>query len=237
LKLLDDGSINPTQALDGVQAYLSCLQRNLSRLTSEIASAYQALLYQLDRFVVEQFDSDATIRHHTGQAALLAWLQRLEAQNGDSLATYRFGDRVVERFVTALQTPVDEVRFWEHLTQAVLGVAPYDWNDRSVENFKQNLLEVQTRLQRELFGLRTDEEVVELQVHRPGAEERAYRFRPSQLSQQGQHILENFKTTLAVAGRPLSPDERRQVALAFLHYVLEGEDPAHVRKNRSLRAQ
>lgn len=237
LELLDDGEIDPTQAPNQGESYQARLQSKLSRLMSEIASAYQALLYELDRFVCEQFDSGAPVRHHTGRAALLAWLQRLAAQAGEPLETYRFGDQVVERFVAALRADVDEARFWEHLALAILGVSPHDWNDRSVESFQRNLLEVQTRLQRELFALHTDEAVVELQVNRPGAGERTYRFRPSQLSQQGQHILENFKTTLAVAGRPLSPDERRQVALAFLHYVLEGEEPAHVRKNRSLRAR
>ena len=45
-----------------------------------------------------------------------------------------------------------------------------------------------------------------------------------ELSPQGQRILQNFKSTLKIAGRPLSPDEQRQVILALFHYVLGEED-------------
>jgi len=61
----------------------------------------------------------------------------------------------------------------------------------------------------------------------PEVGERTYRFRPADLSPQGQRILQNFKSTLKIAGRPLSPDERRQVVLTLLHHVLgekEGEE-------------
>ena len=75
-----------------------------------------------------------------------------------------------------------------------------------------------------LFHLPEEGEMIQLQIQLPDAIEHQYRFRAADLSPQGQRILQNFKSTLRIAGRPLSPDERRQVVLALLHSVLGGED-------------
>ncbi len=232
LDLLDEN--NDADPDDNV-SYRENLKQQIGRLSSEIASSYQALLYQLDRFVEEEFASNAPKRYRTGQAALRYWLGRLDEQIDGGLKSLRFSDVLAQNFVDAVQTESEDGRFWDNLSRAIIGVTPYDWNDRSVDSFKEKLLEARERLQNEALDLRDDEAAIELHVARPETGEVTYRFRPSELSVQGQNILQNFKSTMAIAGRPLSPDEKRQVALAFLNYILEGEDPDHERKNKSLR--
>lgn len=215
--------------------YCQLLATRLSQITGEIASAYQGLLHQLDNFAETEFAPDAAVPQRHGQAALRYWLAKLEQQSSEPLATYRFSDTLVQRFIEAVKQENEASRFWDQLSYAVVGIYPYDWNDRSIETFKQNLLEAKDRLERELFELAEDEAVIELNVNLPGDEEHTYRFRPSDLSSHGQRILQNFVSTLEIAGRPLSPDERRQVVLALLHHVMEGSKPDAKRRTKRQR--
>lgn len=231
LDLLGEGKV----PVENDAEYRQALHNRLSRLMDEIADAYQALRYELDRFAEIEFVTNKGKRLREGHAIFKHWLEHLDEQVDGGIGSIRFSDALVQRFVNALREDGEQSRFWERLSFAVLGISTSDWNDRSVTNFKETLLAARERLQRELFAIEEDEEIIELHVTRPDTGERLYRFRPSDLSEQGQMILENFKSTIAVAGRPLSPDEKRQVALAFLHYILEGDDPGHERKNRSLR--
>jgi hypothetical protein len=219
LELLDDGrlaSVNETM-------YRQILVERLSQLMDEVATAYQTLLYSLDRFVGETFAINAS----DGQTALRLWLTSIEQRVGKSLDTFRFSDKLAQRLIQIVQQ--DEVsqngHFWDKLSRALLGIALNDWNDRSEENFKRTLLEAKERVEHEVFELRADEAAVKLSVSLPTKDEQTYRFRPSDLSPQGQRILQNFKSTLEIAGRPLSPDEKRQIALALLNYVMEGSSP------------
>ena len=116
--------------------------------------------------------------------------------------------------------------FLDHLSKAILGIALNDWNDRSNETFRRNLLEAKVRVEHEVFELTSDEAAVQLSVSLPEKSEQTYRFRQSGLSPQGQRILQNFKSTLEIAGRPLSLDEKRQIVLALLDYVM-GESSAN----------
>ena len=231
LDLLDDGSVN----IEESEAYHQALHNKLSRLMDEIADAYQALRYELDRFAELEFATNKGGRLREGQAIFKQWLGWLDEQVEGGIDSIRFSDVLAQRFVDALREEGEQSRFWERLSFAILGISTADWNDRSVTSFKESLLQARERLQRELFAIEEDEDIIELHVARPDAGEKQYRFRPSDLTKQGQMILENFKSTMAIAGRPLSPDEKRQVALAFLHYILEGDDSGQERKNKSLR--
>jgi hypothetical protein len=219
LDLLDD---DDREVLDE-DAYKEALMSQLRHLLGEITTAYQALLYELDNFAKNHFAADALVQQRDGYTILNYWLNSLEKQAGQPLDTFRFSDTLVQRFVTAIRTEPEDGRFWDRLSHAVMGLYLHDWNDRSIESFKKNLLETRDRLEREIFALAEDEEVIELNVMLPGQAEHTYRFRPSDLSPHGQRIFQNFVSTLEIAGRPLSPDEKRQVALALLHYVMDNQ--------------
>lgn len=217
LELLDDSGI---ELISDESAYRQMLERRLSFLMDEIAAAYQALLYSLNSFLSEVFEPSTA----DGQTALSIWLTSLEERVGKSLDTFRFSDKIAQGLVQIVQRSevLQGSSFWEHLSKVMLGIAPVDWNDQSLENFKHNLAEAKERAEREIFELAVDESTVKLSVSLPTKEAQSYRFRPSNLSPQGQRILQNFKSTLEIAGRPLSPDEKRQIVLALLDYVMEG---------------
>lgn len=220
LELLDSESVN----IENEHAYRQMIAERLSNLMEEIATAYQTLLYSLDRFAGEMFSVDAV----DGYSALRLWLASVEEQANTSLNTFRFSDKLSQRLVeVASQREFQQGEsFWNQLSKAVLGIALNDWNDRSDENFRQKLLESKERVKHEVFELSEDETSVKLSVSLPTKDEQTYRFRQSGLSSQGQRILQNFKSTLEIAGRPLSPDEKRQIVLALLNYVM-GESDSH----------
>jgi hypothetical protein len=64
------------------------------------------------------------------------------------------------------------------------------------------------------------ETVVSVSLQLPKAGQKEFRFRASDLTPQGKRILQNFKSTLEISGRPLSADERRQIVVAFLCHVM-----------------
>ncbi|MAU00653.1 MAG: hypothetical protein CL608_26205 [Anaerolineaceae bacterium] len=233
LALLDNGQVDPHSSV----AYQEMLATQLAQLIDEIDMAYQALLYDLDRFAEESFANDAPARQLTGKAALNFWMAGLEQQSGKTLSTFRFSDHLAQRLVATVRSGEEIDSFWDGLSEAVLGLHLQDWNDRSLETFKNNLLEAKERLEREIFELTENESAIELHVVLPEEGKQTYRFRPSDLSPHGQRILQNFKSTLEIAGRPLSPDERRQVVLALLHHVLEEPKSNNERRRKKKRRQ
>ncbi len=214
VELLENGNVD----VENEQAYRQMITERLGFLMEEVATAYQTLLYSLDQFVRQTFAVDAS----DGKTALHLWLVFIEERVGKSLDTFRFSDRLAQRLVEVAHQKgsLEGGQFWDQLSKAVLGIALNDWNDRSNEAFKQKLLEAKERVEREVFELGVDEASVKLSVSLPMKDEQTYRFRPSGLSSQGQRILQNFKTTLEIAGRPLSPDEKRQIVLALLEHIM-----------------
>lgn len=218
--LLDDGSAKE----DGCN-YGDMLNRRLDNLLDEIAAAPNELQRRLDQFAVEYFAADSATPRWDGRSALSYWLTGVEQQAGVQLETLRFNDERVEGLARAIRSDSDEQElFWDRLAHCLIGVSLRDWNDTSEETFKTQLLATKEQVEHEALGLAEEGEVIQLQIHLPEAGERTYRFRSSDLSPQGQRILQNFKSTLEIAGRPFSLDERRQIVLALLHHVLGEKD-------------
>lgn len=230
LELLDNGTVS----IEDKANYHRMLHDRLSQLMDEVADAYQALRFELDRFAEAEFSLSVGKRLYEGQEILTAWLEELDKQVEGGIASIRFSDPQAQRFVDTVQDTGDNGRFWERMSYTLLGISTADWNDKSVSSFKQALVAIRQRLQNELLAIEAEEDTIELRINHPKEGELVYRFRPSDLSDQGQAVLENFKSTMAVSGRSISPDERRQVALAFLNYILNGNSPKDERKNSSL---
>jgi len=218
--LLDNGSQIPDN-----EVYRNVLEKRLSGLLGEITDALQELQRRLDRFAVQHFAASSPTPLWDGHAALSYWLTGVEQQAGVQIETLRFGDVRAEGLVQVIQAGDDsQVLFWDRLSQRLIGIALRDWSDRSEETFKTQFLETREWIEREVLGLAEESETIQLHIRLPDASEQTYRFRPTDLSPQGQRLLQNFKSTFRIAGRPLSPDERRQVVLALLHHVLgEGD--------------
>jgi hypothetical protein len=219
LELLDDGSCDLTSS---ESTYKGMFVKQLSHLMDEIATAYQTLLHSLDRLVGETF----SIENADGHTVLYLWLESLEKDVGESLKGFRFGDRIAQMLVDLVyqeHTPQGR-NFWDQLSRVVLGLPLVDWTDQSYESFKRNLLEARKRIEHAVFDISKGEEAVQLSVLLPTKNEQTYRFRQSGLSPQGQRILQNFKSTFDIAGRPLSLDEKRQIVIDLLDHVLGKKD-------------
>jgi len=212
------------QAVDASDGCRGALERRLNSLMNEIAAAPQELQRRLDRFAVEHFAADSPTSPQDGRAALIYWLTGVEQQTDVNVETLRFNDVRAEGLVQGIRSSGEETSFWDRLSLRLIGISLRDWDDDSEEKFKTALLGTKKVVEREALGLAHEGEAIQLQIHLPDGGERTYRFRPADLSLQGQRILQNFKSTLRIAGRPLSPDERRQVVLALLHHVLGEED-------------
>lgn len=205
-------------------AYQVMLAKKVSTLMNEIATAYHTLLYSLDGFVRELFASHAVDAH----TALRLWLVSIQERANKPLEMFRLNDNVAQRLIEVAhqKETIEPIPFWNHLSKAVLGLALNDWNDHSEEAFRQKIYEAKERVENEIFELTKDTLAVELSVALPTQSEQTYRFRPSGLSIQGQRILQNFKSTLDIAGRSLSVDEKRQIALALIQHLM-GEENTH----------
>jgi hypothetical protein len=224
LELLGEISTNDP---DG-ETYKQQMVDKISILMNEIAASYQLLLCSLDRFAESSFMVDvieSSHQHEAGRSTPLhSWLASLEQRSDVDLDTFRFSDQLAQGLVQVIRKEPtrNDGQIWQLLSKAVLGVPLYDWSDQSEETFKQKLLEIKERVEREVLVLAQDEAVVRLSISLPDQGEQIYRFRPSELSEHGQRILQNFQSTLEIAGRPLSTDERRQIVLTLLHSVLGG---------------
>src|SRR5690606_36639539 len=109
------------------------------------------------------------------------------------------------------------------MSEAVLGVPLRDRNDNSEERFQMEMSKERDEGERDVHELMEEDKTVSFAIQLPDSEPRGFRFRSSELSQHGQRLLQNFKSTMEIAGRPLSVDERRKIALAFLVHVM-GDD-------------
>jgi len=209
-----------------IVAYQEALEQRLSGLLNEIADAPQDLERRLDQFVVQSFASDSPMTLSNAHAALGYWLAGIEQKANVEIGTLRFGDPRAEGLVQVILADNSErLPFGDRLSQRLIGISLRDWDDHNEKVFEARLLETKAQVEQEAMGLVQQGQAIQLHIRLPNMDEHTYRFRPTDLSPQGQRILQNFKSTLRIAGRPLSPDERRQVVLALLHHVL-GENDA-----------
>lgn len=200
------------------------LRLGLQRLMGELETAYQHLLRRLDTFAIETFAPNATPPCVDGRSALARWGAELQSRVSRPLSEFRFGDLRAEGLISMLRTETPPGQFWDTLARKIIGQSPRDWNDRSEELFRVRLQEAKAEVERELLGLSEEtERTVAVSLNLGDGDHTAYRFRQVELSKQGRRLLEHFKSTMVVSGRPLSPDERRRVALEFLRHILEEE--------------
>ncbi|RMH14048.1 MAG: hypothetical protein D6698_13215 [Gammaproteobacteria bacterium] len=198
------------------------LRQRLEELMGELETVYQHLLRRLDTFAIELFAPKATPACVDGPTALRHWGSQLQARSPYPLAEFRFSDPRAEGLASMMRTEVPPGQFWDTLAKKIIGQALRDWSDHSEETFRLSLQEAKAEVERELLGLRVEaERAVEVSLNLGLDLRTAYRFRQVPLTKQGRRLLENFKSTMAISGRPLSPDERRQVALEFLRHILE----------------
>ncbi len=221
---------NDVEARPGdLETYRETVAGRLDALMGELETAYLDLLRRLDRFAGERFALDEQASLPDGPTALARWADRIESRCGQPLSSLRLGDvraegllRVIRSEIRGTETRRRRVStFWDALGRALVGLSPRDWDDAGEARFYEALAEAKEEVEREVVGLAAEAgETVEvtLQVGRDGR--RRYRFRRVDLSEQGRRLLRHFQSTLKVSGRPLSPDERRQVVVALLEYVM-----------------
>jgi len=194
----------------------------LTGLVEEINNAYLDLQRRLDLFSQEEFGRGKSAPD--GQSAMQAWLAHTQQLSGKEITEYKFGSLITQDFIDAVVNARNgNGHFWNDASLAVLGVQLRDWNDSSEQRFYERVAIAREEVEREVLELAQEESVVFVSLQLPEAEIRDYRFRYADLSTHGRHLLQNFKSTLEIAGRPLSANEKRQIAVAFLTYVM-GED-------------
>ena len=188
----------------------------------EISNAYLDLQRRLDLFIGSSFPKNG----RTGDALLTlkSWLADMNTDAGHDFKAYKFGSMITQDFVdVVLVSGESDSHFWGKLSEAVVGVRLRDWNDESESRFRQRILTAREEVERDVQDLIDEDKAITFSIEMPESGKIDYRFRSSDLSTQGQRILQNFKSTMQVAGRPLSIDERRKVALAFIVHIM-GED-------------
>ncbi|GIK64258.1 MAG: hypothetical protein BroJett018_20520 [Chloroflexota bacterium] len=197
------------------------IEQRLDTLIAEISNAYLELQRRLDVFVIEEFTLSGS--GSDGQTVLKTWLHDIQARRNKNLKELRFGSTMTQQFVnTIARANGVPGQFWDDISQSVTGLHLRDWNDKSEEKFYSTLRNCRTDVEREVEELLQEEAVVAISVQLSGRES-DFRFRASELSQQGKRLLQNFKSQMEISGRPLSVDERRQIAVAFLYHMM-GEE-------------
>lgn len=200
------------------------IKQRLDSLMTEIANAYLDLQRRLDSFAIHEFVRPNLEPAREGTTAVQIWLDDLEVTKDISLDELRFSSIITQQFVeTAKQGAEWNGQFWDQMSVAVTGLHLRDWTDRSESGFYEKLKEARDEIRREAEELHKDEKVVTISLALPDTEQHTYRFRSSGLSAQGLRILQNFKSTMEISGRPLTIDEKRQIAVAFLSHMM-GED-------------
>ncbi|MBC7228252.1 MAG: hypothetical protein H5T61_13655 [Thermoflexales bacterium] len=196
----------------------------IDALKGELEAAYLDLLRRVERFVVEQFAPDVTPPPTGALEALRHWAHRLEKQAGRPLDTLRLGDMRAQALVDFARDASNPDTFLDRLARRLGNIAPRDWNDTGEEHFYRTLREARAAAEQEIVGLAaTDENILEVQIQ-TDQRTSVHRFRRVPLSETGQRILRNFKSTLETTGRMLSTDEKRQLVLLLLEHVLGRED-------------
>lgn len=194
----------------------------LDGLMQEISNAYYDLQRRLDIFVAKEFGYAGLPQD--GLITLKSWLSGIQTENGTKIDEFKFSSTLTQNVVNLLlHTDTTDVQFWNRMSEAVLGVSLRDWNDNSEERFQAELLKARDEVERDVHELIEEDKAVSFAIQLPDDKPREFRFRSSDLSQHGQRLLQNFKSTMEIAGRPLSVDERRKIALAFLVHVM-GEE-------------
>jgi len=194
----------------------------IDRLMGEISNAYYDVQRRLDVFVASEFGYSGLTQD--GQITLRSWISSLRSDDGKGINDFKFSSTLTQNVVNALlSSSENDGLFWNQMSEAVLGVPLKDWNDNSESRFRQELCKARDEVERDVKELVEEDKSISFAIQLPDEELREFRFRSSDLSQHGQRLLQNFKSTMGIAGRPLSIDERRKIALAFLVHVM-GED-------------
>lgn len=195
---------------------------SIDRMMQEVSNAYYDLQRRLDVFVGNEFGYAGLTQD--GLITLKSWLSSIQAKNGTNIDEFKFSTTLTQNVVNLLlNIDTNDGQFWNQMSEAVLGVSLRDWNDNSEERFQTELSKARDEVERDVQELMEEDKTVSFAIQLPDSEPRDFRFRSSELSQHGQRLLQNFKSTMEIAGRPLSVDERRKIALAFLVHVM-GED-------------
>jgi hypothetical protein len=198
------------------------IESRLEKLISEISNAYLELQRRLDWFSIKEFGSGQAFVD--GARALRSWVNQLQSEQNTSVSEMRYGSLITQQVVeTVLRADSSDSQFWDKLSNATTGLHLRDWNDQSEAKFYQTLLTTRTQVERETEELLRGETVVSVSLQLPKTGQKEFRFRASDLTVQGKRILQNFKSTLEISGRPLTADEKRQIVVAFLCHVM-GED-------------
>ena len=207
------------------KAYREAIAARLDQLCGELETAYLDLLRRGERFVIEHFAADAMPSPTNGLAALTYWVRSLEAQAQMPLSGLRLGSVQAQALMEmALASPSPDTLL-DVLARRIAGAAPRDWTDSGEERFYHILAEAKATAERQVAGLASAaEKILEVNVQVGERVSQPYRFRQVTLSDAGQRILQNFKSTLQTTGRILSADEKRQLAVLLLEYVLGDED-------------
>ena len=191
-------------------------------LMQEISNAYLDLQRRLDMFVIETFADEGL--SNDALITLKSWLANMDIGTGHDIKEYKFGSMITQDFVdVVLKSDENDSHFWNGLAEALVGVILRDWNDESEKRFYDRMHTAREEVKRDVQDLIEEDKAISFSIEMPETGKQDFRFRSSDLSVQGQRILQNFKSTMLVAGRPLSIDERRKVALAFIVHIM-GED-------------
>jgi hypothetical protein len=194
----------------------------VDHLMQEISGAYYDLQRRLDAFAARQFAYTGVTQD--GLISLKSWLSGIQAQSKVNIHEFRFSTTLTQNVIDLLlSVDQNDGQFWNQMSEAVLGISLRDWNDTSEERFQTELLKARDEVERDVRQLMEEDKAVSFTIQLPQAPPREFRFRSSELSQHGQRLLQNFKSTMEIAGRPLPIDERRKIALAFLVHVM-GEE-------------
>jgi hypothetical protein len=200
------------------------IEAKLDGFLAEISNAYLDLQRRLDAFAIREFGHFSDGRTSRGSSALQGWASSLHGNQNGSIREMRFGSLIAQQVVeTVVGVDESDNHFWDRLSLAATGVHLRDWNDQSETKFYQTLQNTRIEIEREAEELLRGETVVSVSLQLPKAGQKEFRFRASDLTAQGRRILQNFKSTLEISGRPLSVDEKRQIVIAFLCHVM-GED-------------
>jgi hypothetical protein len=200
----------------------SQIETSLCALSNEISGAYLDLQQRLDVYATDEFFPGAS----SGYQAMRMWIERIENFRERGLEGLQFGTVIAQELLyTILHYDPSQGLYWDLVAQVVTGLHLRDWTDQTEVRFYETLTKARLNVEHEIQDLRQEEAVVSVQLQLRDQFARDYRFRYADLSVQGQRILQNLKSTLEIAGRPLSADERRQIAVAFLTHVM-GDDLA-----------
>lgn len=199
------------------------LEAQIDSFMSALSTAYLDLQKRLDTFAMQTFSVNSSKgRVFNGLEAIKGWVAHIEVVVERPIADFRFGSPTTQAFVdTLMALSAEDDQPWDQLSHAVTGLHLRDWIDKSEEKFYHILTDARSEVEIETQSLlEEDSAAVSVSVHLPGENERDFRFRSADLSKHGESVLQNLRSTLEIAGRPLSLDEKRQIAVELLRFVM-----------------